>query len=118
MTRICTGLVWLRSMKGRAADWPSRFLRCGQVEVVERIAGRVARRDVQGVEVVIGVLDFRPARHGEAEPPEQVDQLVGGLRERMTVSHPGQNARQRDIEPRLDGRPAFDARLRGVEGGL
>ena len=82
MTRICTVLVWLRSMRA-----------VGQVEVVERVARRVRRRDVQGLEVVADVLDLGPARHGEAEPAEEVDQLVGRLGQGMAVAEPGPDGR-------------------------
>ena len=43
----------------------------------------------EGIEIVMDVLDLGPARHGEAEPAEQVDQFVGGLGQRMTVAQPG-----------------------------
>ena len=41
-----------------------------------------------------------PAGHGEPEPAEQVDQLVGGLGQRMAVPQPGTDARQRDVDRR------------------
>ena len=65
ITRICTVLVWLRSMVRR------------QIEVVQRVARGMGRGDVQGVEVMPGVLDFGAAGHAEAEAAEEVDQLVG-----------------------------------------
>ena len=89
----------------------------GQVEVVERVARRVRRRDVQGVEVVADVLDLRPPRHGEPEPAEDVDQLVGRLGQRVPVAEPGPRAGQGQVERVGRGRlRPLDPRLRRLPG--
>ena len=55
-------------------------------------------RDVQGLEVVPDVLDLRPPRHGEAEPAEEVDQLVGRLGQRVAMAELGPVAGQGDVD--------------------
>ena len=110
MTRIWTVLVWLRSMALVAAvtawfdsepvevcDGPE----AGEIEVVERVASRVGGRNVECVEIVIDVLDLRSPRHGETEPAEQVDQLIGGLSQGMAMAEPGSNPGQGDVEAGL-----------------
>ena len=62
--------------------------------------------DVERVEVVMDVLDLRAARDGEAEPAEEVDQLVGGLGQRMAMAQPGPDAGKRDVEIAAGGRAA------------
>ena len=92
---------------------------CRQVEIVERIAGRVVRRDVECVEIVVDVFDFRAARDRKAEAAEEVDQLVGGLRERMAVSQPGADARQGDVDrPCRRWCAAVEPRPGGFERGF
>ena len=80
ITRICTVLVWLRSSSG--SSW-CRFRAAWQVEVVQRVAGRMCGRDVEGLEVVPLVLDLRPVGHGEAEPAHDVLQFLDRLRDRV-----------------------------------
>src|SRR3712207_8780105 len=58
--------------------------------------------DIQGVEVVMDVLDLGPARHGEPEPTEQVDQLVGRLRQRVAMADPRPMAGQDRKSTRLN----------------
>ena len=55
-------------------------------------------RDIERVEIVIHILHFRAPRDGEAEPPEEVDQLVGGLGQGMAVTQAGTDAGQGDVE--------------------
>ena len=73
ITRICTVLVWLRKQEQRSAgsaagSSAARCLAgrsCGrrEIEILQRIAGRMLRRDVQGLEVVPGVFHLRPVGH-------------------------------------------------------
>ena len=64
ITRICTVLVWLRSsqLSPRPPRRPARRLGRGQIEILQRIAGRMLGRDVQGLEVVPLVFDLRARR--------------------------------------------------------
>ena len=89
ITRIWTVLVWLRSIEPPGIE----------VEVVQRVAGRVGRRDVEGVEVVPNVLDLRAAGHGEAEPAEEVDQLLGRLGQGVPTPQSGTMAGEGHIDP-------------------
>ena len=69
--------------------------------------------DVEGVEIVVDILDLRPARNAEAEPAEQVDQFVGCLSEGMTMPEAGCNSRQGDINPSR----GYSATLQSRPGG-
>ena len=94
ITRICTVLVCERSS-----------VSSDEVEVVGRVARRVDGRDVQGLEVVERVLDLRPARDGEAEPAEEVDQLLGRLRQRVAMAELRDGAAGAgDVDAAGDGR--------------
>src|SRR5262245_58101456 len=87
--------------------------------------------EVQGLEVVIVVLDLRPFGHREAQPREDGDDLVVDDRERVQRSLSRTASRQREVElgPRavlaalgLSGlaQPALDERLQlalGFIGG-
>ena len=74
ITRTCTVLVWLRSSKpcesaaGCAGGRRSR----GKIKIFQRVAGRVFRRDVQGLEIVPLVFHLRPVGHGEPQPAHDV----------------------------------------------
>ena len=118
ITRICTVLVWLRSKAatgGRPVDVgspPARpvvALMDVQVEVFQRIAGRVLGRDVQGLEVVPLVLDLRPLGHGEPQPAHDLLQLLDRLRDRVQMAQAGADAGHRGIEPSDCGSSGRDA---------
>src|SRR5690606_6590251 len=71
------------------------------------------------LEVVEDVLHLRPARDAEPEPAEQVDQLVGGLGERVPVAEPrAGRPRAGDVDAGDGGLGALDARFGGLPGGL
>ena len=64
------------------------------VEVVQRVAGRMLGRDVQGDEVVPLVLDLRAVGDAEAHPAEDVQQLVDRLHDHVRLAdlRPGRRA--------------------------
>ena len=56
------------------------------VEGVVHVAGGVARREVEGAEVVPVGLDLGPLGHGEAEPDEDVLEVLDGLGDEVQVA--------------------------------
>ena len=91
-----------------------------KIKIIDRIAGRVGRRDIQGLEVVIDVLDLGPACDREAEPTEDIDQLVGRLGQRVTMPEPGSGrtgeGQIKGIALGRSGRKSRVSRL--IQGGL
>ena len=65
-----------------------------------KVAGRVVGRRVEGVEVVVLIVDFRPVGHGEPHTFEDGHQLFGDPGQR--VEHTGHRTPpwERDIYPR------------------
>src|SRR5262245_48685401 len=61
----------------------SGFRRCGQIEVVEWIAGRMVQRNIQSVKVVVLVLNLWSVGHGETKTTHDFGQFGNGLRNRM-----------------------------------
>ena len=95
ITRIWTVLVWVRRSDGaeRCTDAEScaaarAVARSSalEVEIVQRVARRVAFGDVQRDEVVELVLDLRAGGDGEAHAAEQLGQLVDDLHEDVAVA--------------------------------
>src|SRR5208282_2794604 len=67
---------------------------------------------------MVNILDLGTTRDTEAEPAEEVDQLVGGLGQGMAMAQAGGGSRQRDID-RAGGHGAtFQPQSGGAEGGL
>ena len=60
-----------------------RGARGGEIEIVERIAGRMVERNVQRVEVVPFVFELRAVDNFKSEPANDLSELANGLRERM-----------------------------------
>src|SRR5208282_885296 len=90
----------------------------GQVKVVQGITGGVRWGDIEGIEIVVNILDLGTTRDTEAEPAEKVDQLVGGLGQGMAMAQAGDGSRKRDIN-RAGGHGAtFQPQSGGAEGGL
>ena len=84
-------------------------LRRGQVEVVQRVAGGMLGRDVQGLEIVPIVLHFGAIGHGEPQPAHDVFEFLEGLGDRVEMAQTRANAGDRRIETR---------RLGGGSGGV
>jgi hypothetical protein len=93
ITRICTVLVWLRSI----ARHRSGRLGSGEVEVVERIACGMIFWDVEGDKVVPLILDLRPFGDGETESPHDLLEMLDGLRDRVDDTDARAKAGQRRI---------------------
>ncbi len=76
----------------------------GQEERVLHVARGMVRREVQGLEVVVVGLDLRALDHGEAEPGEDLDDLVLHPAQRMGGAERRAAAGERQVGPRRRAR--------------
>ena len=67
------------------------------VERVLHVAGGMVVGEIEGPEIVVVALDFRTLRHREAQPLEDLDDLVLHLREGMEGAGSGKASRQRQV---------------------
>ena len=88
MTRICTGDVCVRS------NLPS-----GKVECVLHGTGRMVRRNVERLEVVVVVFELRPFHNLESDSLKQRRDSLEGASDRMQAAARLTTPRQRDIKP-------------------
>ena len=58
----------------------------GEIEILERIAGRMRSGDIQGLEIVPLVLDFRSRGNRKAQPAHDVLELFDGKRQRVQMA--------------------------------
>ena len=106
--RICTGEVWVRSSSRPPGSPVGR--RRVDVERVVHVHRRMVGREVEREEVVPLGLDLGPDGDGEAEPPEDLDDLVDDAGDRVLGPDPAPARRHGEIEPGL-----LPPRLLGVE---
>ena len=69
-----------------------------QVEGVLHVARRVVGRDVQGLEIVKIVFNFRAVRADKAQGAEDGDERIHHLGERMQMAIRVRRSRQRDVQ--------------------
>src|SRR6187455_3117864 len=94
-----------------------------QIKVVERIASRMLQRNIEGLEIVILVLDFRSVGGRKTEPAHDVLQFFDRLCDRMQTTQPQALTRKRGVKLRTTcflntaGRESFlcggESRLNG-----
>ncbi|MNV03692.1 hypothetical protein D3C71_939720 [compost metagenome] len=61
-------------------------------------ACRMMARNVQGIEVMVVIFDFRASRHGKAELTEETFNAVDGARDRMQTAVFNTTTRQRNVD--------------------
>ena len=67
---------------------------------------------------MVDVLNLRAPGHGEPEPAEEVDQLIGGLRQRMAMTELGDDAGKRDVDGAGRDHAALESRSGRFERGF
>ena len=72
----------------RHVGWQSRPAGRGQIEIFQRIAGRMGLGDVERLEVVPLVFDLGPIGDRETEPAHDVFEFFDRLRDRMEMAEP------------------------------
>ena len=108
-------LVWLRSSSGAAGRHRGpRAFDPGQVpvataavlriKILQRVAGRMVGRDIQRLEIVPFVFDFRPVGDGESQPAHDLFQFFDRLRDRMQMAERGPRTGLRRIKRRAGWR--------------